>query len=110
MKYSCRITPKGVVEPISSIKAIRNLTGWGLKEAKDFVDVFTREGVTVQTLNITSEVLSTQHLVDAKQFYNLIPEEIVYLEALLDMAKTAIGDKRFELAIDLINLYRKYTA
>ena len=97
-KYKVTITTTGSVNPLPSIKELREAFGIGLKEAKDAFDTLRYGGsVTLESSHLLKERWSNFTL------ENLTSVEIYNIEvAIKDIVKEAIDCDKFDVAERLI--------
>jgi len=86
---------------IPPIRAIRAVTGWGLKEAKDFVETLP-QSLTVKGIE--------QIVTLAKGGLDVEVTEVqeALWDILLKAARQALNENQADLAYDILTLCRKY--
>jgi archaellum component FlaC len=95
---------------IPAIKAMRNLTGKSLREAKELVEQIQSEGevsvVVDVTLSMTDQLDTLNKLIACgiDIVNESIDESVRILEAVETLVSTAVASKNYKLARSLINL------
>jgi hypothetical protein len=99
---------------VQAIKNVRGATGWGLKEAKDFVDVLQVRGTNeirvpgpIQDLaQFKSEMITVGVVIKTHESY--VKEYSVYSQDLRSMAAQAVLSGHTDIAQDLIAILNRY--
>jgi len=97
--------PKPAENKVTGIKALRSAFGIGLKDGKDLIEEL-QEGKS-STLNC----LDREALRDFERAGGVVGEvNVVLIDQLKETARSAIDGQSYDLALDVIELLRKYTA
>ena len=96
--------PKASDHKVAGIKALRGAFKIGLKEAKDLIeDLQAREEYTLNCVDREALKVFEQH-------GGIVGEvNVVLIEQLTHTARTAIDGREFDLAIEVIELLKKFT-
>lgn len=89
---------------VESIKAIRNISGMGLKEAKDFIEASENKEMA---LNVYPD--KAQWLQDLRHAGVNVREDKTIVASLTALLHHAIDSRHFDVAEDLLHIVRKYT-
>jgi len=93
------------IDRIAAIKALRNLTGLGLKEAKDFI-----EAAMVKEQELIIQRTSSDAFAELAATGVRIREDKTILSSLTALLHHAIDSRQYEMAEDLLTLVRKHNS
>jgi hypothetical protein len=97
--------PSPAENKVSGIKALRAAFGIGLKDAKDLIEDLQEGNES------TLECLDREALRDFERSGGVVGEvNEVLIDQLKTTAKSAVDGQSYELALDVIELLKKYTA
>lgn len=112
-----RYTPNSIYNKVVVIKALRSLTGLGLKEAKDAIEAMVDNAGRPHLIEVTT-TLSMNELLRCDEIKtladggftptNITTKRAVILGAIRSAAKMAINEKEHELAIALTNVLKEH--
>lgn len=118
---SLSFPPLGTYNRLVVIKAVRVLTGLGLKEAKDFTEqtgphivrVVCSDGVNWSTgVSVPAHAMYQNAIAELKANSVVVIENSVRSDILMDLRKIvtqAVTNNELELAFDLLTILKKYS-
>ena len=113
-KLKITLRPGATPQKVACIKAARSLTGLGLKDAKDFIELAMDTGTAEVTLYgpMDPKILGSEEVDTLRRegfrINGLADKKDAILRSTKTSARIAIDDGEYELAIDLVKVLQQH--